>query len=73
MRTLSIEDCKEKINHLKTNYYAFNEVMTTEKRDAKQRVLDSIIATQYEAEIEAYKTIILYLSGNMLKKDFLRD
>ena len=73
MRKLSIEDCKEKINHLKTDYYAFNEVMTTEKRDARQRILDSIISTQYEAEIEAFENIIAYLKGELTKEDFLRD
>ena len=71
MRTLSIKDCEEKIKALKIRYSIFNEEITKEARSSNDRVQDGMIATQYEAEIEAFENIIAYLKGELTEEDFM--
>ena len=71
MRTLSIKDCKEKIKALKMRYSIFIEETTKEARNSNDRVQDGMVATQYEAEIEAFENIIAYLKGELTKEDFM--
>ena len=71
MRTLSIKDCEEKIKALKMRYSIFIEETTKEARNSNDRVQDGMVATQYEAEIEAFENIIAYLKGELTKEDFM--